>query len=283
MLFDRNKAIKLNSFGLGLRPPHYGSILEDKPQVDFFEILTENYFIDGGKPLYYLDRIRELYPIVMHGVSLSLGNSDPLSTDYLSQLKQLSKRVQPLWISDHLCWTGVDGYNTHDLLPLPYTEVAARHVVDRIKQVQDYLGKQVLIENISTYMQFPESEMTEWEFITTITNNADCLILLDINNLYVNAHNHDFDSDIYLDAIPAERVYQIHLSGHSRHQRLLIDTHDTSIIDSVWTLYKNAIQRLGMIPTLIERDDHIPALSELLKELNKARCIAVQDVLSIEP
>jgi len=283
MVLEKNGVIARNSFGLGLRPPHYECILESKPQIDFFEILTENYFVDGGRPLYYLDRIRERYPVVMHGVSLSLGNSDPLSTDYLSQLKQLIERAQPLWISDHLCWTGVDGHNTHDLLPLPFTKNVAQHVIDRIKKVQDYLGETILIENISSYLQFPESEMTECEFLTTIANNADCLILLDINNLYVNAHNHHFDPDVYLAALPKERVHQIHLSGHSQHQQLRIDTHDAPIIDPVWTLYRNAIQLLGVIPTLIERDDHIPALSELLAEMNKARRIAKQHMVSVEP
>jgi uncharacterized protein (UPF0276 family) len=261
-------------FGLGLRTNHYTAILEEKPKVDWFEIITENYLVAGGKPLYFLDKIRELYPIMMHGVSLSIGSSDPLDFEYLKQVKALANHVNPKWISDHLCWTGVQGRNTHDLLPLPYTEEAITHLVDRIEQVQDFLGQQILIENVSSYLTYCESSLTEWEFLKEISERADCLILLDVNNIYVSSINHEFNPLDYIAAIPPERVYQIHLAGHSNMGDYMIDTHDHDIVDPVWDLYAYALRHLGPVSMMIERDDHIPPLSTLMSELNHARLIA---------
>ena len=261
-------------FGLGLRPAHYETILNESPAVDWFEILSENYLIPGGKPLHFLDRIRARYPMVMHGVSLSIGSNDPLNRDYLRQLKALAGRIEPAWISDHLCWTGVGGVNAHDLLPLPYTEEAIKHVVARIGEVQDFLGCRILMENVSSYVTYPESAMSEWDFIREIAERADCLILLDINNIYVSGFNHEFDPNDYLDAVPAKRVWQFHLAGHRNHGDYIVDTHDEPVIDPVWELYARAVRRFGQVSTMIERDDNIPPLAELLAELNQARQIA---------
>ena len=261
-------------YGLGLRTDHYREILEQRPAVDWFEALTENYLVPGGKPLYYLDRVREDYPLVLHGVSLSIGSSDPLNRDYLGQLKDLIGRVEPIWVSDHLCWTGVEGLNLHDLLPLPYTEKAIRHVAARVREVQDFLGRQILLENVSSYLSYTHSQLSEWEFLAAVAEEADCLILLDINNIYVSAFNHDFDPLDYLDGIPAERVWQHHLAGHSNLGKVIIDTHDHPIIDTVWDLYAQAVQRFGRVSTMIERDDNIPPLAELLDELDRARRLA---------
>lgn len=261
-------------FGLGLRPTHYETILNESPVIDWFEILSENYLIPGGKPLHYLDRIRARYPLVMHGVSLSIGSNDPLNHDYLRQLKMLADRIEPTWISDHLCWTGVGGVNAHDLLPLPYTEEAINHVAARVSETQELLGRRILLENVSSYVTYPESEMSEWEFLREIVQRADCLILLDINNIYVSSFNHEFDPCAYLDAIPVERVWQFHLAGHRNHGDYIIDSHDEPVIDPVWELYSQAVRRFGRVSTMIERDDNIPPLSELLAELNHAHQIA---------
>ena len=261
-------------FGLGLRVPHYAYVLEARPAVDWFEILSENYMVAGGKPLYYLDRIREHYPLVMHGVSLSIGGTDPLDQNYLMRLKALANRVEPAWISDHLCWTGINGTNLHDLMPLPYTPETVRHVAERVSHVQDYLGRQILLENVSSYVTYTASELTEWEFLCEIAEIADCLILLDVNNIYVSAFNHNFDPHAYLAGIPVERVRQFHLAGHTCQQDLIIDTHDQPIVDPVWDLYAAAVRRFGHVSTMIERDDNIPPLSELLDELEQARRIA---------
>ena len=264
-------------FGLGLRKEHYADIIETKPNVDWFEVLTENYLVPGGKPLYHLDKIHEHYPMVMHGVSLSIGSSDPLNMSYLKQVKELANRIDTHWISDHLCWTGLDGINAHDLLPLPYTEEAINHVVERIKQVQDFLGRQILMENVSSYITYKQSgEVTEWEFFTEVCERADCLMLLDINNIYVSAINHEFDPIEYLNNVPIERVQQYHLAGHSDYSDYVIDTHDHPIVDTVWELYKKAVDRFGEVSTMIERDDNIPPLNELMAELNKAKQIAAE-------
>jgi len=261
-------------FGLGLRTDHYEEVLAGQSGVDWFELLSENYLVPGGKPLHYLDRIRADYPVVMHGVSLSIGSSDPLDMNYLRALKALAERVSPHWISDHLCWTGVSGRNTHDLLPLPYTEAALAQVVAKVEAVQDYLGRRILLENVSSYVSYKDSELTEWEFLAEIARRADCLILLDVNNIYVSAYNHGFDADAYLEAIPAERVQQIHLAGHSNCGDHIIDTHDADVIDPVWDLYAKAIARLGPVSTMIERDDNIPPLADLVSELDRARRVA---------
>jgi uncharacterized protein len=265
---------KTLGFGLGLRTSHYHSILDTLPKLDWLEIISENYMISGGKPLYYLDKIREHYPMVAHGVSLSIGSSDPLNWDYLWRLKQLIARIDPLWVSDHLCWTGINGMNTHDLLPLPYTDEALAHVIERVSIVQDTLGRQILLENVSSYVTFEGASLTEWEFLSLVAEQANCLILLDINNIYVSAFNHGFDPHLYLNAIPIDRVQQIHLAGHTHYGDHIVDSHDAKIIDPVWELYAAAIRRFGLTATMIERDDKIPALTELLKELDYARRVA---------
>jgi uncharacterized protein (UPF0276 family) len=257
--------------GVGLRAPHYDYILNHWPAVDWFEIVSENYFVAGGGALQALDRIAERYPLVMHGVALSIGSSDPLNMTYLAQLKQLARRIQPRWISDHLCWTSVDGQHLHDLLPLPFTEEALSHVVARVKQVQEYLGQQILLENISTYLQFEQAQMSEWEFLTEVATRADCLILLDINNIYVNAFNHGFDARKYIAAIPVDRVRQFHLAGHLHKETHIIDTHDQVVTHPVWELYRVALQRFGPVATLIEWDAHIPEFTELLAQADLAK------------
>ena len=261
-------------FGLGLRTQHYAYILEHRPAVDWFEAITEDYLVPGGKPLYYLNRIREHYPLVMHGVSLSIGSCDPLNTEYLKKVKILAEKIQPAWISDHLCWTGIAGLNMHDLLPLPYTEEALKHVVDRVKQVQDFLGRQILLENVSSYIEYRDSKVTEWEFLTAIAEQADCFILLDINNIYVSSVNHHFDPLDYLNAMPIQRVRQFHLAGHKNCGDYIIDTHDAPIIDGVWSLYEQAVKRFGRVATMIERDDDIPGFPVLFAELQQAKKIA---------
>ena len=261
-------------FGLGLRPPHYHAILDERPAVDWFEILSENYMVPGGKPLHFLDRIRADYPVVMHGVSLSIGSTDPLDFRYLRDLKALVERVQPEWISDHVCWTGIHGINTHDLLPLPYTEETARHVAGRVAVVQEFLGRRILLENVSSYASYRASEMSEWAFVSRVCELADCLLLLDVNNVYVSGFNHGFDPRDFIDGVPAERVRQIHLAGHQNHGDYIVDTHDAPVIDPVWQLYGHALTRLGPVSTMIERDDHIPELAELVDELGIARRLA---------
>jgi uncharacterized protein (UPF0276 family) len=265
-------------FGLGLRTEHYNAILDTKPKIDWFEALSENYMIPGGKPLNYLDRIRENYPVVMHGVSLSIGSTAEVDKNYLRDLKKLADRIEPAWISDHLCWTGVHGQNMHDLLPLPYTEETVKHVAERVKIVQDYLGRQILLENVSSYASYIDSNMTEWEFISQIAELADCRLLLDVNNIYVSSYNHHFDAKAFIDGVPAERIQQIHLAGHNNHGDYIIDTHDAPVIDPVWQLYEYAIARFGAVSTMIERDDKIPELEVLVDELNIARTISAATV-----
>jgi uncharacterized protein len=261
----------LSGFGLGLRTAHYEAILNEPHDVDWLEVITENYLVPGGKPLHYLERVRERFPLVMHGVSLSIGSTDPLDVGYLAQVRALAARIEPHWISDHLCWTGIEGRNLHDLLPLPYTEEALNSVVARVAQVQEALGRQILLENVSSYLSYRASEMSEWEFLSEVAQRADCAILLDINNIYVSSVNHGFDPLTYLRAIPKSKVRQFHLAGHSDMGGHLIDTHDHPIAAPVWDLYGAAVAHFGAVPTMIERDDNIPALGELVAELDIAR------------
>jgi hypothetical protein len=264
----------IEGFGLGLRTDHYRDFIEDRPAVDWLEIISENYMVPGGLPLKNLDLIRREYPMVMHGVSLSIGSTDPLNHDYLRDLKALADRIQPGWISDHLCFTGVDHRNLHDLLPLPYTSATLDHLCDRVARVQDYLGRPLTLENVSSYVAFAADEMSEWEFIAELVRRTDCWLLLDVNNVYVSAVNHRFDPHAFIDAMPAHRVRQIHLAGHENCGDYIIDTHDHPVCEAVFDLYHYTLRRLGFIPTMIERDDHIPALSDLLKELARVRAVA---------
>ena len=261
-------------FGLGLRPQHYPEILDGDPAVDWFEIISENYMVPGGNPLRMLDRIAERYPVVMHGVSLSIASTAPMDMDYLSSLKALADRANPKWVSDHLCWTGVHGVNLHDLLPVPYTEEALNHVASRISQVQDYLGRRIAIENVSSYVEFNHSEMDEWEFVAELSKRADCWLLLDVNNVFVSGFNHDFSTKAFIETIPVDRVVQFHLAGHSEADTHFIDTHDEPVKQEVWDLYEQALKRFGPVSTMIERDDKIPPLADLVAELDMARAIA---------
>ena len=262
-------------FGLGLRPKHYAHILAHRPAVDWFEIISENFMDTDGKPIRNLERIRAHYPIVMHGVSLSIGTVDPLNSEYLKKLKALSQKIEPAWISDHVCWTGVAHRNTHDLLPVPYTEEALTHIVARIREVQDFLERPLALENPSTYLEFNHASMPEAEFIARMAEAADCNLLLDVNNVYVTCYNHRLDPQAYLDSLPLDRVVQIHLSGHSNKGTHIIDTHDDHVADDVWNLYRYTLAKAGRIPnTMIEWDDHIPEFPILLAELEKAKMVA---------
>jgi len=269
-------------FGLGLRPVHYPDFLREPQAVDWLEIISDNYLVPGGKPLAMLDAVLERYPVAMHGVSLSIGSTDGLDRQYLADLKQLARRAQPLWISDHLCWTGVAGRNAHDLLPLPYSEEALRLVVRHVGEVQDTLGQRILLENVSSYLEYRSSDMSEWEFLRRVTEEADCLLLLDVNNIYVSSINHGFDALEFLRHLPARRVQQIHLAGHSDHGDYIVDTHDHPVAEPVWALYREACLLFGEVATMIERDDHIPELDELIAELDRARAIAAEVLQSCE-
>ena len=261
-------------FGLGLRPEHYEEIAASPGKVSWFEALSENYMVGGGNPLYWLDRIRRDYPMALHGVSLSIGSMDPLDQGYLDELKALVERVQPMWVSDHLCFTGLRGINMHDLLPLPYTEEALDHVAERVLRVQDHLGRRLVLENVSSYVTYAASELTEWEFIANLCQRADCDVLLDVNNVYVSAFNHEFDPLAFMRAMPRERVRQFHLAGHTHKGNHIIDTHDHPIVPDVWDLYAEAVRLFPGVPTMIERDANIPTYEELLAELDVARRIA---------
>jgi len=263
----------LRGFGLGLRPEHYGDFVAAPQAVDWLEILSDNYLVPGGKPLYYLERIRRDYPLAMHGVAMNLGSCDPLDPHYLQSIKNLANRIEPAIVSDHLCWTGVEGARLHDLLPLPYTEEAVRHVAGRIRRVQDLLGRRLVIENVSTYVE-AQAPMTEWEFVGAVAEEADCDLLVDVNNIYVSARNHRLDPIQYLRRLPPARVRQFHLAGHRDYGDHCIDTHDHPVCDAVWELYRRAVQLFGDIPAMIERDDRIPPLDELLDELQRARNVA---------
>lgn len=257
--------------GVGLRTVHFDHILENNPEVDWFEIISENFIDSQGRPRYVLDQIAERYPVVMHGVSLSIGSTDPLNLEYLEKLKRLADRVNARWVSDHVCWTGVAGRNTHDLLPIPFNEETLRHLVERIGIVQDVLERPLVLENPSSYLTFADSTMSEWEFISAMAEEADCGLLLDVNNVYVSSVNHDFDPVEYIRFVPAHRVVQCHLAGHTNCETHLIDTHDGTVIDPVWELYRLAHQLTGGVSTLLEWDAQIPEFSVVHAEVLKAR------------
>ena len=258
-------------FGLGLRAPHFEQIIADKPAVDWFEIISENYFVAGGKPWHYLNKIRADYPVVMHGVSMSIGSTGPLNLDYLQALKNTIARVEPQWVSDHLCFSQVGGINSHDLLPMPYTDEALDHLASRIHQVQEYLGREMIFENVSSYLTYKDSQMSEWDFLAALHNKTGCRFLMDVNNVYVSARNHQFDAMTYLNAIPKKAIAQIHLAGHQDFGSHIIDTHDEDVPPAVWELYANYAKQLGPVSTMIERDDNIGSLQDLMTELERAR------------
>ncbi|WP_457978945.1 DUF692 domain-containing protein [Ectopseudomonas composti] len=263
-------------FGLGLRSTYYQAILEQQPAIDWFEIVSENYLVAGGKALYFLDAIGEQYPLVMHGVSLSIGGPHELDRDYLRQLKHLAARVQPAWISDHLCWSQGNAHQLHDLLPLPYTEESLQHVAARVRQVQDVIERPLVLENVSSYLRCADDQFSEWQFLAALSELSGCELLLDVNNVYVSARNHGFDAWAFISSLPKQRIRQLHLAGHSDYGSYLIDTHDQPVSDPVWQLYQRTLQHLGPVSTLLERDDHFPDLDVLLDELNTARRFAAQ-------
>jgi hypothetical protein len=261
--------------GVGMRIPHYADLLDgpEPARMDWLEIISENFMIGGGLPLYNLGRALERYRLVQHGVSLSIGATEPLDYGYLSKLKALLQQTKSPWVSDHLCWTGAHGVNLHDLLPLPYTEEAVKHVAARAREVQDFLGVRLILENVSSYLTYTSSAMTEWEFITAIAEEADVGLLLDVNNIYVSSFNHGFNPRDFVDGVPHARVVQIHLAGHTNYGKYIIDTHSAAVIDPVWDLYRQAIERCGPVSTLVEWDDDIPPFAELCAEAEKARAI----------
>jgi uncharacterized protein (UPF0276 family) len=256
--------------GIGLRIPHYQHIFEHKPVVDWFEIISENFMADGGRPLAVLDQILERYRVVQHGVSMYFGSAEKLNRDHLRRLKKLVRRTGTPWISDHLCWGSVDGRYTHDLLPMPYTFEAARITARKVREARDFLEVPIAVENVSSYAEFHVSQMTEWEFLNEVVERADCGILLDVNNIYVSSRNHNFDPFEYLNSVPVERVAQIHIAGHSKFEKYILDTHDHAVIDPVWALYDQAIRRAGPTATLLEWDDRIPSFDEVHAEARKA-------------
>jgi uncharacterized protein (UPF0276 family) len=262
--------------GVGLRRDHFERILSGPTRIDWFEVISENFMADGGRPLDVLRRVRERYPIVLHGVSLSIGSTDPLCFDYLDRLKALALMTEPEWISDHLCWAGYGGHFAHDLLPLPYTEEALQHVVERVERVQERLGRPIALENVSSYVSFRQSTMPEWEFLAEIARRSGCGILLDVNNIYVSAKNHGFDARAYIAGIPQGSVWQFHLAGHSDKGAFLLDTHDHPVCDPVWDLYGEAVRRFGDVSTLIEWDDLIPSFERLEEESEHARAVRTQ-------
>jgi uncharacterized protein (UPF0276 family) len=256
--------------GVGLRTVHFSHILSQEPEIDWFEALSENHMDSGGRPAYVLDQVAERYPVVLHGVSMSIGGTDPLDFEYLAKLKKLAGRVNARWVSDHLCWTGVMGKNTHDLLPVPTNEAALQHITERVRVVSDYLERPLVLENPSTYVAFHESTMTEWDFLRQLTEQSGCYLLLDVNNIYVSAFNHGFDPRTYIDGIPADRVVQIHLAGHTKYDTYIIDTHTGHVIDEVWSLYDYTIRRMGEISTMVEWDQDIPDFDTVRAEAMKA-------------
>jgi uncharacterized protein (UPF0276 family) len=264
-------------FGIGLRSVHFDHILKNNPTIDWFEVLSENYLDTGGRPLHVLEQVAERYPVVLHGVSLSVGSTDPVNFEYLGKLKALANRIKAHWISDHLCWTGVTGLNTHDLLPMPYTDQALRHTIERVKIIQDFLERPIALENASTYLEFAASTWPESEFLAAIAEQADCGILLDVNNVYVSSFNHGFDPEEYIDRIPRDRVVQMHLAGHTNKGTHILDTHSDYVIETVWKLYRYAHRRLGGVATLLEWDANIPEFDVVHGEALKARKFREQE------
>jgi uncharacterized protein (UPF0276 family) len=257
--------------GIGLRTVHFGDILAKHAPVDWFEVLSENFLDTGGRPMFILDKVVERYPVALHGVSLGIGNTDPLNREHLRKLKALATRTRAHWVSDHLCWTGILGRNTHDLLPMPYTEESLRHTTARVRQVSELLERPLVLENPSSYVEFASSSMPEWEFLSRLSEDADCGLLLDVNNVYVSSFNHGFEAEVYVDAIPADRVVQYHLAGHTNKGTHIIDTHSDHAIPAVWELYRRAWARTGPTATLYEWDENIPELEVVLAEASKAR------------
>ena len=276
-------ATRGTGFGLGLRTQHYADFLARKQPLDWLEIITDNYLIDGGKPLAVIDAIRRDYPVAMHGVAMSIGASQGVDVPYLQRVKALADRIEPLWVSDHLCWTGPGPEQLHDLYPLPYTDESARHVIAQIRRAQDVLGRRLVLENVSSYIRYRHDSASEWQFLAHIAQEADCMLLVDVNNIYVSSVNHGFDPLTYLHALPAHRVQQIHLAGHSDNGDHIIDTHDHPVAQPVWDLYAQACQRFGAVAAMIERDDHIPPLAELLDEMAIARRVAAEHGAPPEP
>jgi uncharacterized protein (UPF0276 family) len=268
--------------GIGLRPVHYEAVLEERPRLDWLEVISENFMVRGGNPRRVLRRARERYPIAMHGVSMSLGSTDPLDGRYLADLASLAREIEPAWISDHLCWSSFGGHTAHDLWPLPYTEEAVAHVTARIAQVQDRLGRQILVENVSTYLSFRHSTLSEWEFLIEVAERADCGILLDVNNVHVSARNNGFDPCAFLEAIPRRRVGQVHLAGHADEGTHFLDTHDRPVCGPVWDLYRMVVRRMGPVSTLVEWDDDIPPLARLVEESRRAAKVEAESVPQAE-
>ncbi len=262
--------------GVGLRVPHYRTVIEERPAIDFFEVISENFMVDGGKPLYHLDRVLESYPVIQHGVSLNIGGPEPPNQAYLQRLKHLVRRVRPAWLSDHFCWTGTSGNNVHDLLPLPYTRQVVDLLVERAKRIQDYLEVPFALENTSSYMAYSSSEMSEWQFVSEVCERADIGLMFDVNNVYVSAYNHGFDAYEFIRNVPHERVVQIHLAGHTNLGKYIIDTHNGNVIEPVWDLYRGAIELCGPVSTLIEWDDEIPEFAVLQALAERARGVRNQ-------
>jgi uncharacterized protein (UPF0276 family) len=257
--------------GIGLRTQHFPDLLAAPPPVDWLEVISENFMSPGGRPLAVLEKVRRDVPVVLHGVSLSIGSTDPLSAKYLDDLARLASRIEPAWISDHLCWSSVAGRYAHDLLPLPYTEEALDHVVQRVLAVQERLGRRILLENVSSYLVYTHSTISEWEFLGAVADRADCGLLLDVNNVYVSAVNHGFAAEMYLAGLPADRVGQIHLAGHTDMGAYLFDTHDGPVTEAVWDLYRHTVRRFGRVSTLVEWDDRVPDLDIVCAEADRAR------------
>lgn len=259
--------------GVGLRVPHYGRILKERPSVDFFEVISENFMVAGGKPRYHLDRVLETYRVIQHGVSLGIGGPDQPDKAYLQKLRELVRHVKPAWLSDHFCWCGSGGAHLHDLLPLPFNEETVRTVAERARMIQDYLEVRFALENTSSYLTYTSSTMTEWQFVSEVAERADIGLMFDVNNVYVSAYNHGFDPYEFVQSVPHDRIVQIHLAGHTNLGKYIIDTHRGHVIDPVWDLYRTTIELAGSVSTLIEWDDEIPELEVLLAEAERARRI----------